>query len=61
MIDNTAGRILIVDDNEDILASLRLLLKSHFEEVATLNSPARIPELLGRGNYDLFSLNLALE
>ena len=57
-MDNTAGRILIVDDNEDILASLRLLLKSHFEEVATLNSPVKIPELLGKGNYDVILLDM---
>ncbi len=45
-MDNTVGRILIVDDNEDILASLRLLLKLHFEEVTTLSSPEKIPEFL---------------
>ena len=38
--------ILAVDDNEDILFSLRLLLKSHVEKIVTTNVATTIPELL---------------
>jgi len=57
-MDNTAGRILIVDDNEDILFSLRLLLKSFFEEVTTLSSPEKIPELLAKEYFDVILLDM---
>ncbi len=57
-MDNNVGRILIVDDNEDILASLRLLLKSHFEEVTTLGSPEKIPEFITKEYYDVILLDM---
>ena len=34
------GRVLVVDDNEDILQAARLLLKRHFAEVQTLSDPS---------------------
>ena len=34
------ARILVVDDNEDILHAARLLLKRHFTSVQTLSDPA---------------------
>ena len=36
------ARILVVDDNEDILHAARLLLKRHFTSVQTLNDPAQL-------------------
>jgi DNA-binding NtrC family response regulator len=57
MSDNL-GRILAVDDNEDVLFALKLLLKSHVEQVTTLNSPDRIPELLAKENYDVILLDM---
>lgn len=33
------GKILVVDDNRNILSSLRLLLDDVFEDVMTLPSP----------------------
>ncbi len=36
------ARILVVDDNEDILHAARLLLKRHFASVQTLNDPAQL-------------------
>ena len=39
------GKILIVDDNEDILFTLRLLLRSTLEEVITTTEPDEIPRL----------------
>jgi len=40
------GRILVVDDNEDILLSTRLLLKQHYQQVKTLNDPNEITATL---------------
>jgi len=57
-MESNIGRILAVDDNEDILFALELLLKSHFEKVTTLNSPDRIPELLEKEYYDVILLDM---
>lgn len=52
------GRILIVDDDEDILLSLELLLSQHFKVVQTANDPRRIPDLLEKNIYDVFLLDI---
>jgi two-component system response regulator HydG len=57
-MESNVGRILAVDDNEDILFALELLLKSHFELVTTLNSPDKIPELLTKEYYDVILLDM---
>ncbi len=52
------GKILIVDDKEDILFALKLLLKKHVELVDTEQNPEHIPELLKNENYDLVLLDM---
>jgi len=52
------GRILIVDDNEELLVALSLYLTPHFLEIKTINSPNQIPEFLGRENFDLILLDM---
>ena len=52
------GKILAVDDNEDILFALKLLLKQHVELITTLNDPAQIPRLLAEDNYDVILLDM---
>ncbi len=52
------GTILAVDDNEDILFSLKLLLKPHVEKLVTLNSPEKIPELMAREDFDMILLDM---
>ena len=52
------GRILIVDDDEDILLSLRLLLKQHFSEVLTEKKAFQIPALLEKKNFDVILLDM---
>ncbi len=52
------GKILAVDDNEDILFALKLLLKPYVEKVTTLNSPDSIPELLAAEYYDVILLDM---
>jgi len=52
------ARILVVDDEEDILVAARLLLKHHFASVDVLNEPSRLPELLQRGAFDVLLLDM---
>ncbi|MBM3311908.1 MAG: sigma-54-dependent Fis family transcriptional regulator [Candidatus Aminicenantes bacterium] len=52
------GKILIVDDNEDVLNAGRLLLKQHLAAVDTEKDPERIPALLEAGNYDVILLDM---
>jgi DNA-binding NtrC family response regulator len=57
-MSNKVGRILAVDDNEDILFALKLLLKQHVELITTVNDPERIPDLLAEENYDVILLDM---
>ena len=51
-------RILVADDQPDVLAALRLLLKSEGYEIETANSPAVILSLLEAKNFDLALIDL---
>src|SRR3954462_11672159 len=52
------ARVLIVDDNEDILQAARLLLKRHFAAVQTLSDPTHLPTLAKRGSFDVLLLDM---
>lgn len=52
------GKILVVDDNEDILFALKLLLRPHVEKIDTYASPKRIPEAMDREEYDVILLDM---
>ncbi len=52
------ARILVVDDNEDILHAARLLLKRHFTGVQTLSEPAHLADLARHGAFDLLLLDM---
>ncbi|MEL6674862.1 MAG: sigma-54 dependent transcriptional regulator [Bacteroidota bacterium] len=52
------GRILLVDDDPEVLLSGRLLLKRHFAEVQTLNDPKRINKLLKEEAFDVVLLDM---
>ena len=52
------GKVLIVDDNEDILFSLKLLLKEHVELVHTENNPQKIPTLMKNETFDIILLDM---
>jgi two-component system response regulator HydG len=53
-----AGRILAIDDNEDILFALKLLLKTEFASVTTLNRPEKIPEIMKAEDFDVILLDM---
>jgi DNA-binding NtrC family response regulator len=51
-------RILIVDDDRDVLVAAKLLLKRHFGEVVTAGDPAEIPAHLEAGGFDAILLDM---
>jgi DNA-binding NtrC family response regulator len=51
-------RILIVDDDADILTAARLLLKRHFDVVMTANQPQQIPALMAETAFDVVLLDM---
>lgn len=52
------GKILIVDDNEDILFALNLLLKSHVEKVKVTTNPERIDHFMKTFEPDVILLDM---
>jgi len=52
------GKILIIDDDEDILQAARLLLKQHVASVQTETNPEAIPSLLKNDSYDVILLDM---
>ena len=56
--EKITARILIVDDDKDVLLAARLFLKQHVEVVHTEENPENLPNLLNTGNYDLVLLDM---
>ena len=52
------GKILVIDDNEDILLAARLLLSQYVGTVHTENNPQNIPSLLRNNEYDAIMLDM---
>lgn len=52
------ARILVVDDEEDVLLAARLLLKRHFVSVETMRDPARLPALVAEEAFDVLLLDM---
>src|SRR6267154_2107364 len=51
-------RILIADDQQDVLDALRLLLKGHGYSIETVNSPADLLAAVGRQEFDILLIDL---
>jgi sigma-B regulation protein RsbU (phosphoserine phosphatase) len=52
------SRILIADDQPDVLRALRLLLKGHGYTTETVASPSDLLDALARGEFDLLLMDL---
>lgn len=52
------GKILLIDDNKDILSAGKIFLKRYFQEIVTEQSPEIIPDLLSRENFDVILLDM---
>lgn len=52
------GKILIIDDNEDLLFAAKMLLKKHAKEVVIEKDPRRIPFLINNNSFDVILLDM---
>lgn len=52
------SKILIADDDEMVLLSLKLLLEQKYSEIHTTNDPKRIPALARQINFDVALLDM---
>jgi len=57
-MEEKQGKVLVIDDNEDILFALKLLLKNHVEKIVTEPSPDKIPQLMKEEDFDLILLDM---
>jgi two-component system, NtrC family, response regulator HydG len=52
------ARLLIIDDDTDILLAAKMFLRQHIEIVHTEKNPHHIPDLLKNDNYDVILLDM---
>jgi DNA-binding NtrC family response regulator len=57
-VEKINAKILIVDDDQDVLLAARLFLKQHFTIVHTEKDPENIPGVLANENYDVILLDM---
>ncbi len=57
-MEEKIGRILAVDDNEDILFALKLLLRPHVEIIETITGPEQLPEMMEKQDWDVVLLDM---
>jgi len=53
-----SGKVLIIDDDIDILQAARLFIKQHAADVHTEKNPAFLPDLLRNDTYDVIFLDM---
>jgi DNA-binding NtrC family response regulator len=52
------GRVLIVDDNKELLLGYEIFLSQHFKTIKTLSNPNLIPSTLQESAYDVILLDM---
>lgn len=52
------GTVLIIDDDEDVLHTAKVILKPHFSQVKTFNSPSSLPSFLEDNEVDVMVLDM---
>ncbi len=57
-MDKLDAKILIVDDDQDVLLAAKLFLKQHINIVHTETNPENIPDLIRNESYDLILLDM---
>ena len=57
-MNTKSGKLLIVDDNEDLLKAAKLFLKRHFAQVDIEKNPEIIPNILANEQYDVILLDM---
>jgi len=58
MTKDKTGKILIVDDNEDLLKAAKMFLKRHFAQIDLETNPEAIPNILNNESYDVILLDM---
>ena len=58
MSEKLDSKILIVDDDADVLLAAKLFLRQHFNVVHTEKDPENIPRLVKSENYDVILLDM---
>jgi DNA-binding NtrC family response regulator len=58
MKENKPGKILIIDDNEDLLTAAKIFLKRHFGQIDTETNPNLLPILIVNEQYDVILLDM---
>jgi DNA-binding NtrC family response regulator len=56
--ESKTGKILIIDDNEDLLRAAKMFLKRHIKQIDLEKNPESIPTLLNNENYDVILLDM---
>lgn len=56
--DKELGKVLIIDDDEDVLLAAKMLLRKHAENVIIEKNPKKIPFLLNNDTYDVILLDM---
>jgi DNA-binding NtrC family response regulator len=57
-VPSTSPRVLIADDQRDVLEALRLLLKGQGYQIDTVESPAAALTALSQRDYDVVLIDL---
>ena len=57
-MDKLEAKVLIIDDDKDVLMAARLFLKQHFAIVHTEENPENIPDLIRNETYDVILLDM---
>jgi DNA-binding NtrC family response regulator len=57
-LNNDLGKILMIDDDEDVLLAAKLLLKKHAHQIIIEKNPKKIPFLLNNDTYDVILLDM---
>ena len=51
-------KILVIDDDDDVLTSARFLLKQHYQLIQTINHPSKVNDLLKEITFDLILMDM---
>lgn len=51
-------KLLIIDDNEELLTALRLFLKPYYSSITSIKTPNRIAEFMSKDVYDVILLDM---
>ncbi|MDX5396849.1 MAG: sigma-54 dependent transcriptional regulator, partial [Hymenobacteraceae bacterium] len=57
-MEKNLGKILIIDDNEDVLFSAKMLLKNHASEVIMEKNPKKLPYWVSNHEFDVILLDM---